>query len=133
MFTLLYTDGQRGLEICPEWEGSGVHRDDKMHSPSLSWTPVEHKPGYWIVNLGTLLTHWSDGQFRSTLHRVMSYGDTRTRYSLPFFYESNIDAPIRPLSFCKEFSSHKQYDSPKTTGDILIDLAKQAGLELQPV
>merc|ERR1712113_226918 len=100
MFTLLFTDGQEGLEICPEWGGLGVHRDEEMHNPSLNWIPVVHKPHHLLVNLGTLLSHWSGSKFKSTLHRVMNYGNTKERYSMPFFYESNIDAPVKPLSCC---------------------------------
>ena len=39
---------------------------------------------------------WSGGRFRATLHRVVMGGETE-RYSVPFFYESNLDAKVKPL------------------------------------
>ena len=39
---------------------------------------------------------WTGGRFKATLHRVVN--KTRhTRYSIPFFYEPNMDVVIRPI------------------------------------
>lgn len=41
------------------------------------------------------LERWSNGCFRATLHAVVNES-RRERISLPFFYETNIDATIEP-------------------------------------
>ena len=87
IFTLLYTDGEPGLHICPE----------KHVAPhARQWIAVEPRADAAIVNLGTELERWSNGRFRATLHAVVNESG-RGRISLPFFYETNIDATIEPL------------------------------------
>ena len=76
LFTLLHTDGQRGLQICPEFTGSDVHREEGMRSKDLKWVDVVPRDKHWIVNLGTLMTRMSGGRYRSTLHRVVNSGDS---------------------------------------------------------
>ena len=117
--------------MAPDWEGEGLMRSASMHSPALRWEGVAHRRGHWIVNLGTHLTRWTGGRFRSTLHRVYSDGSGGERFSLPFFYvrrspprgrreracphsadrafaparppnqEANLDARIRMLPSCR--------------------------------
>lgn len=87
IFTLLFTDGEPGLHICP----------DKHVAPhKREWIAVQPRADAAIVNLGTELERWSNGRFRATLHAVVNESG-RERISLPFFYETNIDATIEPL------------------------------------
>eukprot|EP00929_Paragymnodinium_shiwhaense_P040455 TRINITY_DN21121_c0_g1_i10.p1 TRINITY_DN21121_c0_g1~~TRINITY_DN21121_c0_g1_i10.p1 ORF type:complete len:358 (+),score=60.48 TRINITY_DN21121_c0_g1_i10:143-1216(+) len=131
MFTLLYTDGQPGLQICPAWQGSGVHRDAAMLDASLEWMDVQHMPGHWVVNLGTLLSRWSNGRFKATLHRVVTASASPDRYSLPFFYEANLDAVIDCLPSCHSWKEGLPAPLPAATpGDILLELARQEKLQL---
>ena len=65
-----------------------------MRSPE--WFDVQPVAGHWVVNLGTMLTRWSGGQFKATLHRVVVTNRHKARYSVPFFFEPNLDAPIVP-------------------------------------
>lgn len=48
-----------------------------------------------IVNIGDMMEIWSNGAFRSNVHRVVSAG--RERYSIPFFFAADYDALIEPL------------------------------------
>lgn len=52
--------------------------------------------GLLIVNLGKNMDFWTGGRFKATLHRVVNKTQT-ARYSVPFFYEPNLDAVIEPL------------------------------------
>ena len=82
IFTLLASDGQPGLQVC-------------LHDQE--WVSVAPPPpGHLVVNLGKNMEVWSGGRFRATLHRVVMSSD-RDRYSVPFFYESNLDARVKPL------------------------------------
>ena len=39
---------------------------------------------------------WTGGRFKATLHRVVNKTQ-KTRYSVPYFYEPNMEAIIRPI------------------------------------
>ena len=136
MFTLLHTDGRPGLEMAPDWEGEGKMRSASMHSPALRWEGVAHRRGHWIVNLGTHLTRWTGGRFRSTLHRVYSDGSGGERHSLPFFSEANLDARIRMLPSCRGArggAGAEEEAEAITVGELLLKLAREANLNLLPV
>lgn len=132
MFTLLHTDGTRGLQICPGWEGSGLHRESAMHDGSLEWIDVEPLPGHWLVNLGTLLMRWTNGRFKATLHRVVLEAPVH-RYSVPFFYEPNLDASVECLPGCEHWREGLLAPLPRTTpGELMLEMAKREGLGLIP-
>jgi isopenicillin N synthase-like dioxygenase len=58
------------------------------------------------VNVGDMLAHWTGGLLRATPHRVKPPPlGASARISVPFFYEPNFDALIRPLPVMKTLSS----------------------------
>ena len=46
-----------------------------------------------VVNFGRLLADWSDGRIQATEHRIV--GGTRSRHSIPFFFEPAVEAFIK--------------------------------------
>ena len=76
MITILLTDDNPGLQIFTK---------DK------EWVDVPPMKGAFVVNLGDMLERWSNGLYRSTLHRVLTVSRSGKaipdRYSIPFFYE----------------------------------------------
>jgi len=109
MLTLLHTDGKPGLQICVDRS----RRDDED-----AWVDVPHRPGCLVVNLGDMLERWSNGAYRSTLHRVIigrtrEEGDEKEggddgggggkhvpdgpRLSVPFFFDPNFDCLVECL------------------------------------
>ncbi|WCJ25844.1 2-oxoglutarate (2OG) and Fe(II)-dependent oxygenase superfamily protein [Euphorbia peplus] len=72
MITLLLTDGVPGLQVCRE----------KYKEPQI-WEDVLPIRGAFIVNIGDMMERWTNGMFRSTLHRVMPTG--QERYSVTFY------------------------------------------------
>ena len=83
VLTLLWQDDCGGLEVCL---GEEV------------WQPVPPVPGSLVVNIGELMTRWSNGRLRSTLHRVINRSG-RDRFSIPLFLHPNVDTPIDPRSW----------------------------------
>ena len=84
--TVLYTDGESGLEVKT--------RDDR-------WVPVPVVPDTYIVNLGDLMGFWSNGRWRSSLHRVVCPTDTGTdRLSVPLFFNPSLDALVQCVPTC---------------------------------
>ena len=85
--TLLSTDGVSGLEAF--FEGQ--------------WLPVPYEKGALVVNIGTLLSEWTQGKLLATLHRVagpashnshtpseqLLAASSRSRTSMAFFCDPN--------------------------------------------
>ncbi|PBP27892.1 hypothetical protein BUE80_DR001086 [Diplocarpon rosae] len=95
--TLLFQrPGQPGLEIIPprtETEASSLEKD---YSSSAAWTPVPvYPPGTEddpsppiLVNIGDLLSYWTNNLLKSTVHRVVFPNQARQgedRYSIAYF------------------------------------------------
>ena len=80
--TLLLTNEVPGLEI---------KRNDKW----IAVPPIY--PGGFIVNIGDMLERWSNGRFKSTVHRVTTGKSGKLRLSAPFFFEPNYDAVVQSL------------------------------------
>ncbi|XP_013654626.1 2-oxoglutarate-Fe(II) type oxidoreductase hxnY-like [Brassica napus] len=100
MMTLLATDGVMGLQICK----------DKDMKPQ-KWEYVPSIDGTYIVNLGDVLERWSNGLFKSTLHRVLANG--QDRYSIPFFLSPSHDCLIECLPTCQSENNLPKYPAIK--------------------
>ncbi|KAH6915105.1 hypothetical protein BKA70DRAFT_1258008 [Coprinopsis sp. MPI-PUGE-AT-0042] len=107
--TLLFQDSVGGLEVQNPNTGAFV--------PA---TPI---PGTIVVNVGDLLSRWSNDTLRSTLHRVVAPqkavpGTTMTphRASIAYFCNPNFDAEVSCLPNC---GSHAKY-APVNTGDYIV-------------
>ena len=85
MLTFLLTDDTPGLEI--------------YDANTQDWKGVPPKPFAFVVNLGDMLERWTNGKFRSTLHRVLTAGD-KERYSVPVFYDPHFDTVVKVLDVC---------------------------------
>ncbi|TID13218.1 naringenin 2-oxoglutarate 3-dioxygenase [Venturia nashicola] len=66
-----------------------------------SWINADPIPGAFVVNIGDMIERWTNGEWRSTKHRVIHRGPNY-RISVPFFFEPNFDAEIKPLQKCIE-------------------------------
>lgn len=108
--TLLFQDSHEGLEI----------EDPNQRGTFL---PVPSIPSTVIVNCGDLMERWSNGRWRSDVHRVVApaVDPTRSkdageailhsRYSIPFFAAPDPDALIEPLPGCwNEKDNAKKYE-----------------------
>lgn len=60
------------------------------------WRPVESKRGTFVVNIGDLMKKMTGGIYKSSMHRVINTTN-RDRYSIPFFFDGNLDFIVRPL------------------------------------
>lgn len=74
-FTLLLSSSTSGLEIL---------------SPENEWVEAPAVDGALIVNVADFLMRWTNGVYKSTVHRVVNR-TTRERYSVPFFFSVNYD------------------------------------------
>ncbi|KAI1394379.1 citrinin biosynthesis oxygenase CtnA [Hypoxylon trugodes] len=81
--TLLATDEHPGLEVQDHETGE--------------WVRVPPNDGVYIVNLGDVMSKITEGEYRSSVHRVWNKSSD-DRYSIVFFFDGNLDFKLRPLS-----------------------------------
>lgn len=102
-------------------EGLEIQRSDGswLHAPSI--------PGAAIVNVGDLLTRWTNGQLRSVLHRVVlpeREAAQRPRYSATLFYEPRHEVVISCLEPCHGPTKPALYP-PITVGERLEERRRE--------
>ena len=66
-------------------------------TPAGDWVEVPKVDGGFVVNIGDLMQRWTNGRWRSTLHRVVGDPAGRRRQSMAFFHNPNWDARIDPV------------------------------------
>lgn len=73
------------------------------------WLSAPPLPGTFVVNIGDMLSYWSNDTFVSTVHRVLNTTG-KERYSIPFFMGPNYETVVEPLESCMK-EGGKQYES----------------------
>ena len=117
MLTLLLTDENPGLQIFTN--------DGK-------WIDAPYKKGALIVNVGDMLERWTNGLFKSTVHRVLSSGKSE-RYSIPFFYDPNFDTEVKCLDNCFDDETNPPKYPPTTSGKHLLDKYHATHCDFKPL
>jgi isopenicillin N synthase-like dioxygenase len=110
-FTLLTQDVLGGLEI----------RD-----AADEWIDVPPLPGAFVVNIGDLFARWTNGLYRSSLHRASNF-NTRggARISLPLFFNPHPKARIECLPTCHGPGHPPRYE-PVEAGPYVRALLEQS-------
>ncbi|KXZ46072.1 hypothetical protein GPECTOR_47g347 [Gonium pectorale] len=137
MLTILATDEVPGLQIWlpdggPEAAAdAGAARGEE--GVGGRWWDVPPQPGAFVINLGDMLERWTNGRYRSTLHRVINTTG-RERYSVAFFFEPNFDCPVEVLPCCTGGVHGPPRYPPTTAGRHLLDkyAATHAGYSAPP-
>jgi isopenicillin N synthase-like dioxygenase len=62
------------------------------------WFPVPVYEDAFVINVGELMTRWTNGQWPATRHRVVASEDPEGyRHTLPTFYNVAVDTVVEPL------------------------------------
>lgn len=103
LLTLLFQDDVGGLEV--------LDMNDE-------WQSVDYIESGIVINSGDLLERWTNGRYRSTLHRVRPKIGHRDRYSIAMFVDPDSATPVSVLDSCISEARPAQYP-PVTAGEHL--------------
>lgn len=141
--TAAKTPGDEGAAQDPGQFSCGAHTDYGcvtllLTDPTPGALQVQLKDGSWlaadpirgafVVNIGDMIERWTNGIWKSTMHRVIHRGDGGVhgsgggdgRISVPFFFEPNFDALVRPLESCVVRSGRPRMSEGSTYGEHLL-------------
>jgi len=102
------------LTMLAQDEAGGL----QVRAKSGVWVDAPPVAGSFVVNIGDMMERWTNGVFTSTLHRVVNISG-QERYSLPFFFDPDFDAPVVCLESC--IGDGAKY-APTTAGQHLLDM-----------
>lgn len=95
----------------------------QVMTKSGTWFDVPAVPGALVVNIGDLMSEWTNDRWVSTVHRVVNpprdlASDSR-RISLVFFHQPNYDAMISCLPTCVVDGEEPKH-APMSSGEHLF-------------
>ncbi|KAK4560873.1 hypothetical protein LTR86_005453 [Recurvomyces mirabilis] len=106
-FTILLCSAAPGLEIL---------------SPDDRWVPAPAVEGSFIINVADFLMRWTNGVYKSTVHRVVNR-TKQERYSVPFFFSINYDQSVESLPSCVSSENPSKYP-PVKAGEYILERLK---------
>ncbi|QKG70450.1 isopenicillin N synthase family dioxygenase [Erythrobacter mangrovi] len=95
------------------------------------WKAVEVPEGALVINVGDMLDRLTNGQLRSTTHRVVNpRGEAayRARYSMPFFLHFRPDYVIETLPGCIDPTHPEDHPAPISSHDFLLQRLREINL-----
>lgn len=94
MITLLFQNGVGGLQVLDDGE----------------WVDADPVDNTIVVNTGDLMERWTNGRFKSTLHRVQPRTGQQSRSSIAMFVDPDSETPVEVLKSCIDDEHPAQYD-----------------------
>ena len=99
----------------------------QIESHDGTWLDVPYVDNSFIINIGDLLSVWTNDKWVSTMHRVVNpprEEAEKSRQSLAFFHQPNFDAKISCIPTCKSVDNPPRYKDVKAGEWILAKLEK---------
>lgn len=76
----------------------------QVEAASGVWRDVRPERGQFVVNLGDMMARWTNGRWRSTMHRVVNppsaLASRSRRQSIAYFLHPNYDADVACIPTC---------------------------------
>ncbi len=86
----------------------------EVQTKAGEWVTAHPIEGTFVVNVGDLLTRWTNDSFASTPHRVVNKGG-RERYSLVLAVDPDFETLVDPVVVCRD--GEKPHYPPVRCGD----------------
>lgn len=102
LISIILQNNTRGLEVA---------------SSNGSWISADPIKDTLFVNVGKVLSYWTNSRYKASLHRVISSKESCKRISLPFFFDGNYDAKITPIPLFNSLAA--QPNHPKSIGNLI--------------
>ncbi len=102
------------ITLLAQDDSGGLH----VRHRSGDWIAATPIPGAFVVNIGDVMARWTNDRYVSTEHRVLNVRGGH-RYSVPFFFDPNMDVEIACLSTCESEERPPKYDAIRY-GDYLL-------------
>jgi len=129
---LLYYPNAGVERIEPNQLGAGAHTDYglltllfqdtvgglQVYDANGQWQDVPPIPGAIVINSGDLLELWTNGRYKSTLHRVQPKIGTQDRMSIAVFVDPDSATEVSALDSCID-ADHPARFAPTTAGEHL--------------
>lgn len=121
-------DGTQGYGAHTDFSGFTIlSQDDSDAFPSQgalqlllgdnTWATIPPVKNMLLVNAGELISHWTNGAYKSPVHRVvLAPHRTDSRVSIIYFTAPNDDTVVQPLSSCCDARNPPMYE-PVIAGD----------------
>lgn len=116
LITLLMGASADGLQV--------LRRDGK-------WIPITALPDQIVVNVGDMLSRFTNNKLKSTIHRVVNPPREKmgtSRFSIPFFMHPVSSMDLTCLGTCVDEENPKLYDDV-TAGEFLDERLREIGLK----
>lgn len=102
----------------------------EVKSPSGEWIKAPLVKDGFIINIGDLLSHWTNDRWVSTMHRVIEpeqsgAGAGAKRQSIAYFMNPNYDAVIKTIPTCLDSNGNSAYE-PVLAGEYLMKKFNQS-------
>ena len=107
--TFLLQDDSGGLQVQPANTGK--------------WSDAPPIAGTYVVNIGDLIERWTNGRYKSTLHRVINRSG-HERHSVPFFFTGNYATVVECIPTCLKEGEEPKH-APITVEQHLMDCYKR--------
>ncbi|EIW80964.1 Clavaminate synthase-like protein [Coniophora puteana RWD-64-598 SS2] len=125
--TFLYADPTKSaLQVFVKQPGARPSQTNGLPTENGAedgvWIDADPIPGCVVCNIGEMWEIWTQGLYKSTLHRVVHRG---SNYRIPFFFEPNFSANVTPLPAAlriieKNRSLETKEYAPVKYGDFLL-------------
>jgi isopenicillin N synthase-like dioxygenase len=90
---------------------------------SDGWIDVPPVPGSFVVNIGDMMARWTNGRYRSMLHRVINTSG-RARYAVPFFLDGPPSYEVVCLPSCVRAGELPAF-GPITVAEHLAEMVRR--------